>query len=171
MAKAKKSASSASTGSADPTRMDTESDKLAEQIRYHNEKYWVEHKPEISDIEYDQLVEKLRALQPDHPALVELVEDKAEEGFKKVQHDVPMLSIEKVFTVEDVIKWGNDACAFNSQHAEDGIVEGFDQAIHRLMNLVRPLEEHVDLHETAVEAQRCGSNAHGQNISLIGCTL
>ncbi|HYF52183.1 MAG TPA: NAD-dependent DNA ligase LigA [Planctomycetota bacterium] len=110
--------------SPDPSRMDTEADKLAEQIRYHNEKYWVEHKPEISDIEYDQLVEKLRALQPDHPVLVELVEDKSD-GFKKVQHAVPMLSIEKVFTVEDVIKWATGAGAFRSSNPEDGIVASY----------------------------------------------
>ncbi|HYG78072.1 MAG TPA: hypothetical protein VEK08_23905, partial [Planctomycetota bacterium] len=108
----------------DPRKMDSEAAVLAEQIRYHNQKYWVEHKPEISDIEYDRLVERLHALDPDNPVLIELVED-TEQGFKKVQHDTPMLSIEKVFTVEDVIAWGTDSHAFNGSSDDDGIVASY----------------------------------------------
>lgn len=108
----------------DAQRMDTEAQSLAEQIRYHNEKYWVEHKPEISDIEYDRLVERLRALDPQNPVLVELVEDAARE-FRKVQHAVPMLSIEKVFAPEDVIRWATEAGAFQSADGSGGIVASF----------------------------------------------
>jgi DNA ligase (NAD+) len=92
---------------------------LAEQIRYHNKKYWVEHKPEISDIEYDKLVEKLRALSPDHPVLDELVED--ESALPKVTHAHPMLSIEKTFTAEEVIEWAKKSHGFDG-HEQDGIV-------------------------------------------------
>jgi DNA ligase (NAD+) len=111
----------------DASRMDSEADVLAEQIRYHNEKYWVEHKPEISDTEYDKLVERLKTLSPDHPVLIELVEDTATDAraFPKVQHAVPMLSIEKVFTVDDVIAWATDAGAFKGATPEDGIVASY----------------------------------------------
>jgi DNA ligase (NAD+) len=99
-----------------------EVEALAEQVRYHNKKYWIEHKPEISDIEYDKLVEKLRTLSPDHPVLDELIEDDA--ALPKVSHAVPMLSIEKTFTAEDVVEWGKKSHAFDS-HEEDGIVAEF----------------------------------------------
>ena len=114
-------------GAQDLKRMDSEADVLAEQIRYHNEKYWVDHNSEISDVEYDKLVERLRALDPDNPVLVELVEDQAKDAaaFPKVQHDVRMLSIEKVFTVEDVIKWGTEAGAFNGEAPEDGLAASY----------------------------------------------
>jgi DNA ligase (NAD+) len=106
MANAKKRAAA----SQEPGLVETEATHLAEQIREHNRRYWVEHRPAISDIEYDQLVKQLRALDPNNPVLTELVEDAGE--FKKVKHDVPMLSIEKVFTKEDVVSWATDACAF-----------------------------------------------------------
>jgi DNA ligase (NAD+) len=112
--------------SADPKRMVTEADKLADQLRYHNEKYWVEHKPEISDVAYDELVEKLRALQPDHPVLIELVEDPSDaKAFPKVKHAVPMLSIEKVFEVSEVVEWGTGAGAFKTSTADDGILASY----------------------------------------------
>ncbi|MFH0938586.1 MAG: NAD-dependent DNA ligase LigA [Planctomycetota bacterium] len=98
--------------------------RLVELINYHNQKYWVEHKPEISDIEYDQLVESLRTLDPQNPALTALIEDTTRE-FKKVKHDAPMLSIEKVFTVEDVIKWATDRGAFCGQAPADGLVSSY----------------------------------------------
>jgi len=113
-------------------QLDAETDvgKLAELIRYHNEKYWVEHKPEISDLEYDRLVERLRELDPTNPVLTELVEDTGD--FKKVRHDVPMLSIEKKFTVEEVIKWATEAGAFaeplsadSGTKPEDGLTASF----------------------------------------------
>ena len=40
--------------------------QLAEQIEYHNRKYWAEGEPEISDDDYDALVRALTALEPDH---------------------------------------------------------------------------------------------------------
>jgi len=100
-----------------------EIDALAEQIRYHNERYWVSHKPEISDPEYDQLIERLRTLDPNHPVLEELVEDSS--GFKKVAHEQPMLSIEKVFEPDEVIAWAEKAGALSGSSAEDGITASF----------------------------------------------
>ena len=111
----------------DLKRIDSEADVLAEQIRFHNDKYWVEHKPEIADTEYDKLIERLRAIDPDNPVLIELVEDEAQDraAFPKVKHDIPMLSIEKKFAVEDVIKWATDAGAFNSDGPEDGLLASY----------------------------------------------
>ena len=96
---------------------------LAEQIRRHNQKYWIDHKPEISDTEYDRLIEQLRELDPDHPVLSELLED--ESTLPKVPHAHPMLSIEKTFEAGEVIRWAEKAHAFNGRAPEDGIVAAF----------------------------------------------
>jgi len=84
---------------------DAEIEKLALQIRHHNKKYWIEHKPDISDTEYDKLVEALRAEAPFHPVLGEIVEDEAPAERGKVEHQVPMLSLDKVFTPDEIVKW------------------------------------------------------------------
>ena len=44
--------------------------RLREQIRHHDRLYYVEAAPEISDLEYDRLVEQLRELEAEHPDLV-----------------------------------------------------------------------------------------------------
>ena len=43
---------------------------LRREIRYHNRKYYVEDRPEISDYEYDQLMKELEALEAEHPDLI-----------------------------------------------------------------------------------------------------
>ena len=86
--------------------------KLAEQISYHMDKYYNQDAPEISDFEYDQLMLKLKAAEKEHPEWVtpdspsQRVGGTAKrEAGVKVTHDVPMLSIEDVFTKEDVAAW------------------------------------------------------------------
>lgn len=85
---------------------------LIEDINYHMDKYYNQDEPEISDFEYDQLMIKLKKVESIHPEWI--TQDspsqkvggttKREAGVK-VSHDVPMLSIEDVFTKEDVINW------------------------------------------------------------------
>ncbi len=86
--------------------------ELAETIKYHMRKYYDEDTPEISDREYDELMSELKALEKDHPELIR--EDSPSRiigGSAKrtagvsVEHDVPMLSIQDVFSIEDVLKW------------------------------------------------------------------
>src|SRR5260221_9237939 len=84
--------------------------ELRDEILRHDRLYHVEGKPEISDAEYDRLFEELRALEAEHPDLV--TDDSPTqrvgaplpegEGFATVEHAVPMLSIESLFTAEDV---------------------------------------------------------------------
>ncbi|MBM3213004.1 hypothetical protein FJZ33_12340, partial [Candidatus Poribacteria bacterium] len=45
-------------------------EKLRQQIRYHDRKYYVEDNPEISDYEYDQLMKELEALESQYPDLI-----------------------------------------------------------------------------------------------------
>ncbi|MEC9399460.1 MAG: hypothetical protein VX475_17665, partial [Myxococcota bacterium] len=51
----------------DVTKMSIE--ELEEAVRYHNAKYWIDNDPEISDPDFDKLVEALRAAAPDSPVL------------------------------------------------------------------------------------------------------
>jgi DNA ligase (NAD+) len=95
--------------------MDKEIEALASEVRKHNKLYWIDHKPEISDIQYDKLVEKLRNVAPFHPVLSELQEDsKVDSG--KVKHAVPMLSLDKVFSAEEIVKWASGAGAFKGEN-------------------------------------------------------
>ncbi len=78
--------------------------RLAEQIEYHNRKYWAEGEPEISDDDYDSLVRALTALDPNHPLLIQ-VQAPIVAGTGKVIHRKPMLSLDKAYSLEEVISW------------------------------------------------------------------
>ncbi|MCA9563417.1 MAG: NAD-dependent DNA ligase LigA, partial [Myxococcales bacterium] len=86
-------------------------DALEEAVRYHNAKYWQDDAPEISDYEYDQLVEALRKARPDSPVLAAIgpegaTDPDAATGLgNKVIHTRPMLSLEKCYDDETLLKW------------------------------------------------------------------
>ena len=73
---------------------------LRDQLRRHEHLYYVLDAPEISDAEYDQLMRRLQALEARHPELItpdsptQRVGGKPREGFVKVRHSAPMLSLE-----------------------------------------------------------------------------
>jgi len=77
--------------------------QLREEIRKHDRLYFVEAAPEISDREYDRLVERLRALEAAHPELItpdsptQRVGGAPLKGFKSITHAVPMLSIDNTY--------------------------------------------------------------------------
>ncbi len=76
---------------------------LEKAITYHNKKYFIDNQAEIPDEEFDQIVEMLKEIRPDSPALYELVGE-----IGNVQHPVPMLSLDKKYTYDDVKKWVED---------------------------------------------------------------
>ena len=79
-------------------------DDLERLIRYHNEKYWRQAEPEISDEDYDSLVRRLAELVPDHP-LLQRVEAPLAAGEGKVVHLEPMLSLDKAYSLEELQEW------------------------------------------------------------------
>ncbi len=86
-----------------------EIEKLREQIRYHNDKYYNQDDPEISDYEYDRLTIRLRELEKEHPEFItadsptQKIDAKAKrEAGVLVKHNVPMLSLQDVFSKEEV---------------------------------------------------------------------
>ncbi len=86
----------------DPFRMTAE--ELAAQIEYHNQKYWQDNTPEISDDDYDLLTRALAAIDPDHPVLRQ-VGAVAVAGEGKVIHEDPMLSLDKAYSLAEVMDW------------------------------------------------------------------
>ncbi len=86
--------------------------ELEELLRYHNEKYYNQDDPEITDHEYDELSLKLRALEKEYPQYssedspVRHVGGSAKrEAGAVIRHRVPMLSIQDVFSEEEVRGW------------------------------------------------------------------
>src|SRR5215472_2061087 len=81
----------------DPVR---EVEKLREELRRHEYLYYVADQPEISDAEYDALMRRLQEIEAAHPDLVtpdspsQRVGGKPREGFVKVAHSSPMLSLD-----------------------------------------------------------------------------
>ena len=75
-------------------------EKLRETLRRHEHLYYVLDQPEISDVEYDRLMNRLRDLENAHPESVtpdsptQRVGGKPREGFAKVRHRAPMLSLD-----------------------------------------------------------------------------
>ncbi len=81
---------------------------LRNQTEYYAKKYYDDDKPEISDFEYDMLMVELRNLEKDFPefnsdeSLTKKVGGHVKEGFEKVTHEVPLLSLQDVFSLEEV---------------------------------------------------------------------
>ena len=82
---------------------------LRKKIRYHNNRYYNEDNPEISDYEYDMLLERLKKIEDKYPELItknsptQMVGGKAmRTAGVLVRHDVPMLSLQDVFSKADV---------------------------------------------------------------------
>ena len=82
--------------------------ELRATIRYHDRKYYVDAAPEISDLEYDRLMARLKELEAKHPELVspdsptQRVGEQPVGGLSQVEHRVPMLSIENTYSLPEV---------------------------------------------------------------------
>src|SRR5215467_3384610 len=88
--------------SSDETRMTAEQQiqRLREELQHHEHLYYVLDRPEITDAEYDAMMRKLQDLEAQHPNLItpdsptQRVGGKPREGFVKVAHSAPMLSLD-----------------------------------------------------------------------------
>lgn len=89
-----------------PAKVQERVDALRELLHHHAHQYYVLDAPEIPDAEYDRLFRELQALEAEHPELLtpdsptQRVGGKALEGFAKVRHKVPMLSIRTETDIE-----------------------------------------------------------------------
>jgi DNA ligase (NAD+) len=83
-------------------------DRLRLEIRRHEELYYVQAAPEISDAEFDALMNELKALEQQHPELLtpdsptQRVGGRPTEGFATVEHIQPMLSLDNAYNEDDL---------------------------------------------------------------------
>jgi len=86
-------------------------ESLREKIRHHEYLYYVLDQPEISDAEFDKLMKQLKDLESEHPDLLtpdsptQRVGGKPREGFVKVAHSSPMLSLDNTYSEEELRGW------------------------------------------------------------------
>lgn len=83
-------------------------EKIRDELRRHERLYYVLDQPAISDADYDALMRQLQALEQQHPEIVTIdspsqrVGGKAREGFVKVAHSSPMLSLDNALSVQEL---------------------------------------------------------------------
>ncbi len=89
-----------------------ELDALRKEINYHNKLYHVYDKPVISDYEYDMLMQRLKAIEAEHPELItpdsptQRVGGPALSKFEQVRHQVPLESLTDVFSLDELYAFG-----------------------------------------------------------------
>lgn len=86
-------------------------DELRDTIRHHEHLYYVMDAPELPDAEFDHLMQELKKLESDHPELItrdsptQRVGGKPLEGFPKVEHSRPMLSLDNAYNEQELRDW------------------------------------------------------------------
>jgi DNA ligase (NAD+) len=86
-------------------------DSLRDEIRRHEYRYYVLDDPQISDADFDRLMNELKKLEAAHPELItpdsptQRVGGKPREGFVKVAHSAPMLSLDNAYSEEELRDW------------------------------------------------------------------
>jgi DNA ligase (NAD+) len=86
-------------------------DALREELRHHEYLYYIQDAPEWTDAQYDARINQLRALEAEHPELLtpdsptQRVGGKPKEGFAKVAHSRPMLSLDNAYNEEELRAW------------------------------------------------------------------
>lgn len=101
-------------------------EELREKTEYYAKKYYDDDNPEISDFEYDMIMVELRNLEKKYPefqskeSLTQKVGGHVKEGFKKVTHEVPLQSLQDVFSFEEIDEFDD---RIKKQAVENGIKE------------------------------------------------
>jgi DNA ligase (NAD+) len=122
-------------------KIQNEAERLRESIRHHEYLYYGLDAPEISDAEFDVLMRRLQALEAAHPELIapdsptQRVGGKPTEGFPKVAHSRPMLSLNNVVSEEELRDWDRRARELAGEHATIAYVcefklDGLSLALH-----------------------------------------
>lgn len=94
-------------------RLKKRADFLRDELNKHAQLYYVQDRPEISDRDYDKLLRELQRIEEKYPELVSTdsptvrIGGEPIEEFKKVQHKVPMMSLENALNREEVISFYN----------------------------------------------------------------
>ncbi len=88
-----------------------EIDRLVELLTRYQYEYYRQDRPSVSDSEYDRLFDRLKSLEESHPDLVRTdspthrVGSDLSQDFPEVQHTIPVLSLDKCYSTEEILKW------------------------------------------------------------------
>src|SRR6266699_3107960 len=118
-----------------PGSVKKEIEELREKLRYHEYRYYVLDDPEISDAAYDRMMNRLKELEAAHPELVTpdsptvRVGGAPRDGFQKVRHARPMLSLDNAFSYDALRDWdrrvregsGQEKIEYIAEHKFDGL--------------------------------------------------
>lgn len=91
-----------------PSKVQQQIEQLRSELNEHSYRYYVLDDPSVPDAEYDRLFRQLQQLESEHPHLItsesptQRVGNQPLDGFKQVQHKVPMLSLDNVFNPEEL---------------------------------------------------------------------
>ena len=118
-----------------PASVKREAEELREKIRHHEYRYHVLDDPEISDAAFDRLMERLKAIEAEHPGLIApdsptlRVGGAPREGFQSVRHVRPMLSLDNAFSFDALRDFdrrvregsGREKIEYIAEHKFDGL--------------------------------------------------
>ena len=114
---------------------------LREELRHHEHLYYVMDAPVLTDAQYDALMNKLKALEADHPDLLtpdsptQRVGGKPADGFHKVPHSRPMLSLDNAYNEDELKAWdtrvrGGLASSEHIRYTCELKLDGLSLALH-----------------------------------------
>ena len=152
-----------------------EYDGLVANIRHHMDLYYNLNEPEISDYEYDMLMQALKAAEKEHPEWVradspsQVVGGAAKrEAGEKVELNTPLLSIQDVFTYEEVAEWVDKIhemypeCTFSVEQKIDGLTMSTSYSrIHAQGGSEAPDAEPLRLYLATTR----GDGEYGENVT------
>lgn len=146
--------------------------ELEALARRHNRLYFVEHKPEISDYEFDELAETLKKKSPNSKTLSEIPTD-VHDVSKKTIHKLPMLSLDKCYDDETLSEWAEkfegdivaspkiDGCAVSLRYDSKGVlslastrgdgVEG--EEITANVQNIKSIPKKIEMHDVEVRGE------------------
>ena len=114
---------------------------LRDELRHHEHLYYVIDAPVLTDAQYDALMNRLKALEADHPDLLtpdspsQRVGGKPADGFHKVPHSRPMLSLDNAYNEDELNAWdarirGGLAASENVRYTCELKLDGLSLALH-----------------------------------------
>ena len=110
---------------------------LVRTLNYHCERYYNDDEPEITDFEYDRLNRRLKEIEKEHPEMISPSSPSLRVGWKAekgvlVKHNVPMLSLQDVFSKEEVdefIDTTNEALGEGTEYLVETKIDGLSMAL------------------------------------------
>ena len=120
--------------------------ELRKQVEYHAKRYYDDDNPEITDFEYDMMMLELRTLESQFPELItkdsltQKVGGTVKEGFQKVEHEVPLQSLQDVFDFDEIEAFDERV----KKQAEENGIENPQYVVETKIDGLSAVLEYVD---------------------------